>query len=232
MELHCSKFQLLQVRGDFDIKTPNGERIEPSESMVYLGSTLYADGGAHNELAKKLGKAWADFSKLARVWKHAQISRQRKIEAFQSMVVSRLLYGLSTAWMNVAHVRRLNGFQARCLRAVLGIQHSYFSRVSNITVLERAGQKPLGRQLLKQQMLLYGRVARAPASDLLRNLAFVPGTLSPATSRYVRRVGRPQNEWTVMLQKESYKMSAAADRIIHSPIEWRTAVEKHCMSRE
>ena len=54
MELHYSKFQLLQVRGDFDIKTPNGERIEPSESMVHLGSTLSADGGAHNELAKKL----------------------------------------------------------------------------------------------------------------------------------------------------------------------------------
>ena len=57
MELHYSKFQLLQVRGDFDIKTPNGKRIEPSESMVYLGSTLYADGGAHNELAKKTKKS-------------------------------------------------------------------------------------------------------------------------------------------------------------------------------
>ena len=112
----------------------------------------------------------------------------------------------------------------------MGIPHSFYSRVSNATVLERAGQKPLGRHLLKQQMLLYGRIARAPASDLLRNLTFVPGTQSPATSRYIRRVGRPRNEWTVMLQKESYKMSAEADRMLHQPMEWRRAVERYCLN--
>jgi len=228
MELHWAKFQLLQVGGTYELRSPDGAQILPTDSMTYLGNTLHADGGLQNELAKKLGFAWSDFNKLARVWRHAHISRKRKIEAFQSMIVSRLLYGLSTAWLNVAQVRRLNGFQSRCLRPILGIKPAFVSRVSNAVVLQQAGQVPLGWQLRKQQLLMYGRIARAPATDPLRSVTFCPDTQCPATSRYVRRVGRPRNEWAVMLEKESYKMSPQATSIIHNAVEWRMSVERYC----
>ena len=144
------------------------------------------------------------------------------------MVLSRLLYGLSTVWLNVAQIRRLNGFQARCLRQALGIKPAFYSRVPNRTVLEKAGQTPLGQQLLRQQLLLYGRVARAPHDDYLRKLTFYPGTLMPTTSKYVRRIGRPRNEWTNMLQKESYKIDTNADRLVHNVLQWAAAVERYC----
>jgi hypothetical protein len=228
MELHWAKFQLLQLGGQYELRSPDGVPIEPTHSMKYLGNTLHDDGGLKTELGKKLGVAWSDFSKLSRVWQHAQMTRRRKIEVFQSLIVSRLLYGLSTAWLNVAEVRRLNGFQARCLRPILGIKPAYFSRVSNATVLQQAGQIPLGKQLQKQQLLLYGKVARSPAADPLRELAFCPGTLRPATSRYVRRVGRPRNEWTVMLEKRAYAMTPQADRVIHNVGDWRAVVQEYC----
>lgn len=168
------------------------------------------------------------FSKLTTLWKHDRVAKQRKVEAFQSMVVSRLLYGLSGAWLNVAETRRLNGFQARCLRAALGIAPSYISRTSNAAVLRGTSQKPSSTQLLQQQLLLYGKVARAHNGDVMRALTFQANTLEPAVERYVRRVGRPRNEWTTMLRKESFKISPQSDELLHDALGWTEAVRRYC----
>ncbi len=77
--------------------------------------------------------------------------------------------------------------------------------------------------------MLYGRVARAPDSDPLRMLTFAPGTLLPATGQYVRRIGRPRNEWAVMLYKEYCKMGVGLNRSIHVEPEWREAVCQYCV---
>ena len=66
---------MLEVRAKFTITATEGQQIQAKESMTYLGSTLYADGGSHNELAKKLGIAWADFCKLAQVWRHTRMPK-------------------------------------------------------------------------------------------------------------------------------------------------------------
>ena len=146
------------------------------------------------------------------------------------MITSRLLYSLGSAWINVAELRRLNGFQCRCLRPILGIKPSFVSRVSNSTVLQQSAQIPYGRQLFRQQLLLFGRVARAPPTDPLRILTFVPGSLLPATGHYVRRVGRPRNELAVMLEKEARKVHPNFDQIVYTETEWKAAVYGYCMS--
>ena len=58
--------------------------------------------------------------KLQRVWRHARLSIQRKLSC-----------GLSTACLTQTDRRSLDGFHARCLRKLLRIAPSYFSRVSN-----------------------------------------------------------------------------------------------------
>ena len=119
---------------------------------------------------------------------------------YKAVVVSRLLYGLNTAWLNVAEQRRLNGFHCRCLRKIVGIPSAYISRVSNARVLKEAQEAPLERQLLRQQLLLYGRLIRAPSADPLRKLTFIDGMDQPTTTMFVRKRGRPRNTWTAMLK--------------------------------
>ena len=194
MGLHWQKFQLLEVNAKYKIFTPQGKQIQPSLFMTYLGANIYADGCIRGELNQKLGISWAEFSKLHCLWRYSCLTLQRNVRIFQAVVASRLLYGLSSAWLNVAEVRRLNGFQARCLRKLVGVKPAFISKTSNAVVLERAGQVSFGQQLMKQQLLLYGRIARSPDSDFLRSLAFSPGSLDAATSRYIRRIGRPRNE--------------------------------------
>ena len=111
----------------------------------------------------------------------------------------------------------------------LGIKPSFVSRVSNAIVLQQSSQVQFGRQLLRQQMLLYGRVARAPSIDPLRKLTFDPGGLKPTIAQFVRRVGGPRNEWAVMLAKESWKMNVNVNQVVHTGPEWRRAVYQYCM---
>jgi len=228
LQLHWSKFQLLQVGGQYQLIAPDGTAIAPGSVMTYLGAAIYDDGGIKTELNRRLGAAWGEFSKLDRIWRHTSLSRGRKISIYQAVVVSRLLYALSSAWLNVAEVRRLNGFHCRCLRAALQIKPAYYSRVSNASVLRQASCRPLGNQLLEQQLLLYGRIARGRATDPLRSVTF-HHDLEPATAQYIRRVGRPRNEWAVMLRREAFKVSPDMMGIIHDISVWRRAVKKYCM---
>ena len=89
--------------------------------MVYLGGILSGDGRVESELGRRIGLAQADFNALKRVWNHASLSKQKKFRIFDACIQSKLHYGLHPAWLNTAARRRIDGFQARCLRRVLGI---------------------------------------------------------------------------------------------------------------
>ena len=202
-----------------------------SGSLIHLGASLNSDGKVRGELGRRIGRAWGEFSKLVRLWRHTSLSVKRKTEIFQAVVTTQLLYGLSTVWLSVAELRRLNGFQARCLRVLLRIQPAFVSRVSNQLVLERASQLPYTKQLMKQQLNLFGRVARAPDTDVLRRLTFTSGTLQPAANRFIRRVGRPRHEWTSMLKKAALGVAGSEAELTHlitQPLAWKKAVDTYC----
>lgn len=93
-----------------------------------------------------------------------------------AFVGSKLLYGLSSSWLYVAEQRRLDGFQARCLRRMFNIKHSYFRRVSNREVLKRSKQISLSSQLPNQQLRLFRKIYCLSDGHFLRELIFGPGT--------------------------------------------------------
>ena len=148
-------------------------------------------------------------------------------------MVSKLTYALASSCLNVAEKRRLNGFHNRCVRKIWGIQPAFYSRVSNARVLATAQQKPLTHMIAKQQLLLYGKAARAPTESVLRDSCLCPNSLRSATDRYARRVGRPRKEWVPEAHKLAIQLfgsSRAVDDIIYSEAMWRQHVEQR-MSR-
>ena len=144
-----------------------------------------------------------DFETLGRVWSHCQISRLKKVKLFQACIVSRLVYGLAVACLNAADRRRLDGFQAGCLRKILGIPASYISRVPNTSVPASAGQLCLSKQILKQQMIYVGKLARRSADDPVRSCILKPGSIDLRELPGRRRVGRPRNTWAAPVLQHS-----------------------------
>ena len=94
--------------------------------------------------------------------------------------------------------------------------------------MERAHQLCFSDQLLKQQLLLFGKIARAPDNSLLRSLTFTPGSLRPTTGRYIRRVGRPANEWASKVHETALKLlrigSVRLEGMIRDIAAWRSTV--------
>ena len=231
LKLHVWKFQLLRIRTQADVRLADGSVIPPQAELTYLGATIADDGRFGQELARRLGMAKTDFRELARVWKHSALSRARKIRIFDSLIVSKLLYGLATAWLNTSQRRRLDGFQNRCLRQIWGIKPAYVSRISNREVLFRTQQSPLTTLLKKQQLILFGRVARAPEDSLLRKATFCPGALRPAADRYVRKVGRPRLEWASQVYKEAVAAAGGTTNLeesLSNELRWKECVDAYC----
>ena len=147
LQLNWNKLEVLPVRCEARVRTPNGELVVSKESLVYLGSYLCDNGSIGPELNRRLGAARAEFETLSRVWNHAVLPKSKKIRIFEACVLSKLLYCLHTAWLNEAELRRLNVFQSKCFRKILNIPHSYVSRISNKTVLERSGRQEISNIL-------------------------------------------------------------------------------------
>ena len=199
MDLHWDKFQLMQIGCEVGLKTPEGKLIPPKDTLAYLGATIYNTGSVSSELNRRLGAAWNKFCKYARAWKRSSIHAIRKIEVFQSLITTKVMYSLSTAWLNKAERRRLDGFQARCLRKILNIPPAFVCRISNKSVLDKSGQTPYTLQLLRHQLLWFGKVGRAPNHDFTRMLTFQNDTVRSATISLKRRRGRPNNDWATCL---------------------------------
>ena len=195
LELHWGKTVLLRSRHQGTIYAPSGAQVAAKDSSVYLGGLLSSDGAARAEVSRRVGESWATFIKLQRVWKNANISKTRKVEIYESCIVTKLMYGLESVWLLQADRRRLDAFQARCLRRILGIPPSYVSRVPNTEVLRAAGSVPMTRLLLKKQLFLYGKVALLPDDAPQRKVMFDPGTLRLVSAHYRRKRGRPRQQW-------------------------------------
>ena len=138
------------------------------------------------------------------------------------------MYGLSAGSFTKAELRRLDGFQAKCLQAILRIPASQFSRISNVAVRERANWKSASQLLLEQQLVLFGKVLRAPSEDILHQVSFVPGSLTPATSRYIRVVGHPRKEWVPELLPHALRIAGGEQNLrvsVQDPMHWKSLAQ-------
>ena len=185
------------------ILKPDGCPIPEKKSMVYLGGVLTSDGSVGAELSRRVGLARSVFDSLQRVWSHSSLSTKRKLTIYAACVESTLLYSLHTSWLRQHELSRLNAFQARCLRRIPGIKHSYISRVTNATVLQRAGRGKLSDLLLQRQLVLFGEIARKADDHPVRKAVFQPSSSELAQAPGRRKRGRPRQAWATELSKHA-----------------------------
>ena len=102
---------------------------------------MSAKGNAHFEISTRIINTTTTLNKLDLFWKKAPFSTIWKMRVHDAVVSSKLLYGLESASLTKAEYERLNSFQIKALRKVLGIKHSYHSHVSNEVVMQRANQR-------------------------------------------------------------------------------------------
>jgi len=205
LQVHWGKVHLVPVCTTQTVRDPSGDRIPPQESLLYLGSTIRGNGKFGCEIARKVGAASATFKALQSVWKHASISTARKLKLFEALVQSKLRYAVASAWLLKSDLRRIDGFQAACLRKILKIPSAFYSRISNQRVREQSGLQQLALTVRRLQLRLLGQVLTNPSKKHLRTVAFQADTVVPLTDAFIRRVGRPRQNWTDQLMSMMQK---------------------------
>ena len=134
--------------------------------------------------------AKSDFKLLDVLWTHTNVIQYEKYNIYMACIVSKLLYGLQTAWLTKVQRTKLDGFHAWCVRKICGVQHSYWSRVSNLEVLGYVRGHQLSTSLLEQQLNTFGKISRRCQNDPLRQVAFRSDSSDFILDTKCRRRGR------------------------------------------
>ena len=188
----------MRVGHEDEVYTPAGNPTKTASQTIYLGSLLTVTGSSSSSVGRRIGEAKSVFSSLSEVWKHANITKARKIQIYEACVISKLSFSVECECLRQADKDRLNAFHCKCLRKILKVAPSWISRVPNKTVLEMAKCKPLSEKLLHTQLLLFGKIAMSSNNDLMRQLTFKPSSLEPASCFHKKR-GRPRLSWQSVL---------------------------------
>ena len=92
---------------------------------------------------QELAKLWKHVEKndpLALFLKRANCKKEWKLQVYNAVIISKLIYGLETMYLNESQLKRLDAFHIRGLRHILGITHSYWSRAKNSEILDEANE--------------------------------------------------------------------------------------------
>jgi len=230
LSLNAGKLESLFFNCDGELFNETGERIPHKQNLKYLGAILNADGRCTSEVARRVGAAKSEFDLLKQCWQHACLSTGRKAKLYDSLVLSKLLYGLESVALSTNDARRVNGFHAACCRKMLRISSAYVSRVSNSYVLQQVGSQPLTTMLLNRQLKFFGSLARRHNDDPARRLLFQPDTVN-VVQQACRRQGRPRKSWKQEMSKHAHVMAGTEPlcSIIQNEATWKRAVDKYCL---
>ena len=74
------------------------------------------------ELDRRIAKAAGAFGSLRKpIFQDRHLSMATKCQVYRAVVLSVLLHGAETWVLKAEHVRCLNSFHSRCIRAIVGV---------------------------------------------------------------------------------------------------------------
>ena len=167
----------------------NGETLETIDKFKYMGATLTKDEQSEKEIKIRLATANSTLVNLSTIWKSRSISIRTKIHLYKSMIHSIILYGCETWTLNKTLEKRINAFESKSYKRILGI--SYRERKTNDNVfkiiIEAIGYvKPLLSTIKRRKLYHFSHTIRHESIHKLIMQGFI---------ELNRRQGRPRTNW-------------------------------------
>ena len=131
MEFSSEKSKVMVNSGDNTTAqlSMNGQQLEGVMAFKYLGATFTKDGRSTEEIKIKLAIATASMAKLNKIWSSKDTSLATKIKLYKTLVLSTLLYGCESWTLTADSTKRIQAFENKCYRRMLGI--SWKNRKTN-----------------------------------------------------------------------------------------------------
>ena len=203
MEVSCEKSKVMVNSANNTAAqiTMNGQQLEEVDAFKYLGATLTKDGRSTIEIKTRLAIAISTMAKLDKIWSSKDISFPTKIKLYKALVLSILLYGCKSWTMTAEMTRRVQAFETKCYRRMLGISwkdHKTNKFVRAQIALLAGPQEPLLAPVKRRKLTWFGHVTRHNS---------LPKTVLQGTLEGGRKRGRPAKNWMDNI-KEWTRMSS------------------------
>ena len=224
LEINVQKTKILRINAKSQEPISIGDQIlEDVTCFEYLGSKLDEVGGTLADVKSRINKSRTAFASLTKVWNSNNISIKTKLRLFKSNVLSVLLYGAETWFLNTAVVSKLQTYVNKCLRRI----HKIFwpNKISNTELLERSDMSDIKLTIKQRKWRWLGHTLRKGHDDITnQSLKWNP--------QGNRKVGRPKSTWKRELQnelkKEINKTLSEASTVAASKEKWKDLVRGLC----
>ena len=225
LKLNTAKTKLM--RNNYKTDNPitinninNSDALEEVQDFAYLGSKITTDGDSAKDAMAGIRKASQLFAMLKHIWKSKQLRLETKQRLYNSNVLSVLLYS-SECWKLTAKLaHKLETFQNRCLRNILGV--FWPNTITNEELLCKTDATSLATQIKRRRWRWLGHMCRMSRGA-------VPKTADGKTRR-----GRREETWRRTVEKEMKECSLTWNTITKwsaDQQQWRSLVDALCATR-
>ena len=147
------------------------------------------------------------------IWSKRSISLQLKSRLYRALILPIATYASETWTLKSEDVRKLEVFERRCLRAILGITRLH--KVKNEQVYKRLCMENTITDVIKNKRLRwFGHLTRKPNSSMVSK-AYRDDFKNP------RPRGRPPKRWAAQIREDTGVPLATAERRASDRGSWR-----------
>ena len=139
------------IDGKTVIKMDENTYLEVVDDFKYFDAYI---ANCYADFKRRKGLAWTQFWKLATVWKSKEISITVKLQLFDFLILSVLLYNCETWFTTKVMKKEVDSFDTSCYQYMLGIRR--IERVRNDEVLQRVQRSNLSSLMYKRQLRSLG----------------------------------------------------------------------------
>lgn len=193
------------------IKYLDGTPVPRKKDAIYLGTLLSDNVNNHREVTNRLAAATATCNRMKLFWDKANNTIRWKIRVFESILRSKVLYGLECIQLTQPDLDKLNAFQLKNLRRILKIPPAFIDRsYSNQRVLDMIRDihhisiELFSQIWLKRKLKLFGHILRSSPDDPMRQVLFEYNSFLPRFE--YRRPGRPRTDWLLQSFKDAFEL--------------------------
>ena len=101
--------------------------MKQKDEVRYLGCLINARGDPGREVSKRIKDCMTTLTQMHIFFRHGDSSITRKLQVYDAVIASKLMYGLESVVFNDSVADRLDSFQLKGLRKILHIPTTYYN---------------------------------------------------------------------------------------------------------
>jgi hypothetical protein len=230
MKLNREKCEVIHNSTTANVHFADNTKVKRKEEAKYLGCNLNPKANIRREISNRISTCMHILKKLHIFWRNSNCPTKFKLLALDAVIRSKLLYGLESAVLSPAELRRIDVFQRKGIRKILRWKTTYVERNnSNSRLLEEAN-KQLQEEGKKKKITTFAeahrvarikrlaKIIRSPQNDIIRNTTMT-ANWNPIDYPN-KRVGGPKKKWVVEALSEFWQLMQKTDmEIKHTPLD-------------